>query len=96
MTAQTRPDSDASSTATLCIEATDVTGTHSVRVSEVEPNVPAGVLAAAIAARMSLPDNVPWALRDDATSVFLDDQRAVGDQIRPEARVTVTPRTHLG
>jgi hypothetical protein len=96
MTEQNQSGSDASATAALCIEATDVTGTHTVRVSSVEPNVPAGVLAAAIAARMSLPDNVPWALRDDATSVFLDDQKAVGDQIRPDAKVTITPRTHLG
>ncbi len=96
MAAQNRPESDGPATATLCLEATDVTGTHTVRLSAVEPNVPAGVLAAAIAARMSLPDNVPWMLRDDATSVFLDEQRAVGDQIRPDAKVTITPRTHLG
>jgi hypothetical protein len=45
---------------------------------------------------MSLPSDVPWALRDDATSAFLDDGVAIGDQIRTHARLTVTPKTHLG
>jgi hypothetical protein len=84
------------STATLCLEATDVTGTHSVRVSDVQPAVPAGALASAIAARMSLPESVPWALRDDLSSMFLDDAAPIGEQIRSEAHLTLTPRTHLG
>jgi len=53
-------------------------------------------VASSLAAWMKLPDNVPWGLRDDSSSRFLDDELPVGDQIRPGARVTVTPKTHLG
>jgi hypothetical protein len=43
-----------------------------------------------------LPENVPWALRDEQTSAYLDDARPIGEQLHPGARVTVTPKTHLG
>ncbi len=77
-------------------EAADVTGTHRVVADDVQRSLPAGAVAKALASRMSLPENVPWGLRDDATSAFLDDQQPIGDQIRPGTSVTVTPKTHLG
>ena len=80
----------------LSFEVTDVTGTHTVVASDVQPSLPAGAVANALANRMSLPADVPWALRDDRTSVFLDDSLAIGDQIETDARLTVTPKTHLG
>jgi hypothetical protein len=82
--------------ATFDFEATDVTGTRTVVARGVQRTLPAGAVANALANRMSLPTNVPWALRDETTSVFLDDTTAIGDQIGPDARVTVTPKTHLG
>ena len=90
------PNSDSSATATLTLEATDVTGTHTLELDGVQESIPAGLLAQAIAARMELPQNVPWALRDDATGMFLEDARPIGDQVESASKVTVTPKAHLG
>jgi hypothetical protein len=80
----------------LSFEAGDVTGTHSVVANDVQKTLPAGTVARALAARMSLPQNVPWALRNESTSAFLEDDKPIGEQLEPGARVTVTPKTHLG
>jgi hypothetical protein len=80
----------------LSFEAGDVTGTHSVIANDVQRTLPAGMVAKALAARMSLPQNVPWALRNESTSAFLDDDKPIGDQLAPGAKVTLTPKTHLG
>jgi len=88
------PESPAA--ATFSFEATDVTGMHRVVASEVQRALPAGAVAKALAVRMSLPENVPWALRDESTSAFLDDDKPIGEQIELGAKVTVTPKTHLG
>jgi hypothetical protein len=92
----TGSDSTTSPTATLTLEATDVTGTHTLEVSGVDESLSAGLLAQAIAARMELPQNVPWALRNDATGAYLEDNRAVGEQITTEAKVSIVPKAHLG
>lgn len=76
-------------------EAVDVTGTYRVAADDVQRSLPAGAVAKALASRMSLPDNVPWGLRSEA-SVFLNDEEPIGDQIEPGTSVTVTPKTHLG
>jgi hypothetical protein len=44
-------------------EAADVTGTHLIDARDVHRATPAGAVAQALAARMELPQNVPWALR---------------------------------
>ena len=80
----------------ISFEAADVTGTHSVVARDVQATALAGAVAKAVAASMRLPENVPWALRDDSTSAFLDDEKPIGEQLTPNARVTVTPKTHLG
>ena len=80
----------------LDFEATDVTETHKVVATDVQPDLPAGAVASALASRMSLPTDVPWGLRDNRTSAFLDDNVAIGDQILTDASLTVTPKTHLG
>jgi hypothetical protein len=77
-------------------EAADVTGTHLIDARDVQRNTPAGAVALALAARMDLPQNVPWALRDDRTGNYLDEERAIGEQIESEARLTLHPKTHLG
>jgi len=76
-------------------EVTDVTGTKRMPV-EMEGELTADDAAQTVAAMMALPNNVPWVLREDASSAYLQGDRAIGDQLRPGARVTVTPRTHLG
>ena len=83
-------------TATLSLRASDVTGTQTVEASDVQYDLPAGVVASALADGMSLPSNVAWALRDDTTTVFLDDALPIGEQIAPDAQLTVTPKAHLG
>ena len=82
--------------APFSFEVTDVTGTNSFVASDVQRTIPAGAVASALADRMSLPSNVPWTLRDETSSAFLDDTVAIGDQIADRARVTITPKTHLG
>ena len=74
--------------------ATDVTGSLEMEAA-LQPSVPAGAAALALAQRMQLPTDVPWALRDDR-GAFLDDERQIAEQIEENARVTLTPKTHLG
>ena len=83
-------------TDTFTLEAVDVTRTQSVVAEDIQPSLPAEAVARALAARMSLPLNVPWALRDDSTSAFLDDRTPIGEQLAPGSQVTVVPKTHLG
>jgi len=79
----------------LAFRATNVTGSTEIPV-EVGRGNRAGAVTAAIAQRMSLPDDVVWALRDDASSALLDEGRPIGDQLAPGAHVTMIPKTHLG
>jgi hypothetical protein len=90
-----RPTSSPSAHGGLQIFASNVTGTHEVPV-DVGPGLSAGDVANSIVSLMSLPADVPWALRDDGSSAYLDSERPIGDQIEPGARVTITPKTHLG
>jgi len=76
------------------LRATDVTGSLELE-AELQPSVPAGAVAQTLAQRMELPTDVPWALRDDR-GAFLDDERQIGEQLEADARVTLTPKTHLG
>ena len=80
----------------LSFEVTDVTGSQTVVASEVPLSISAGAVATALADRMSLPTDVPWTLRDEASAAFLAEDVAIGDQIGDEARLTITPKTHLG
>ena len=89
------PTSPPSPPESLQIYASNVTGTHEMPV-DVIPNLRAGDVTDSIVSLMSLPADVPWALRDDGSSVYLDSERPIGDQIEPGARVTITPKTHLG
>jgi hypothetical protein len=79
----------------LSFTANDVTGTFQVTV-EVEPELLARAVTESLAEQMSLPKNVPWALREDSSSAFLLDDQPIGEQIEPGASVTVTPKSHLG
>ena len=76
------------------LRATDVTGSLEIE-AEMQTSVPAGAAALSLAQSMSLPTDVPWALRDDR-GAFLDEERQIGDQIGADEKVTLTPVTHLG
>lgn len=93
----TEPDrrSAPSGPALLAFHVTNVTRNLEIPV-EIGSGIRVDAVTAAIAQRMSLPDDVVWALRDDDTSAFLDEGRAIGDQIAPGAHVTMIPKTHLG
>jgi hypothetical protein len=78
----------------LAFQATNVTGTQELPV-EFRRNLSARAVTDSIANRMALPDDVPWTLRDDDSSAYLDEERPIGDQIAPGARLTITPKTHL-
>ena len=90
----TTPDAPAAETVRLV--ASDVT--RSFRTTDsFDAGTPAGVCAAALARRFSLPENTPWSLRNDATGGILADAKPIGQQVvGPEAQVTLHPRTHLG
>ena len=77
-------------------EARDVTGTHVLKARNVQRSTPAGAVASALAARMALPRNVPWMLREDSTGALLDESKPVGDQIESGAKVVLSPKAHLG
>ncbi len=78
--------------------ARDVTGTHDMNVEGIPRGTPSGVVAQSLAARMELPGNVPWSLRNDRTGSWLRDDLALDEQIKDdsEAQLTLTPKTHLG
>lgn len=79
----------------LRFRAVTVTGSQELPV-EVGADASVRSVAESIAVRMQLPGDVPWALRDDSNSVYLDDDRPIGDQLDADARVAIAPRTHLG
>ena len=79
----------------LDLLASNVTGTRNLPF-QFDPGLPVRAVTDAIAADMSLPADVPWALRSDDSSAYLDDGRPIGDQLEPGSRVTLTPRSHLG
>ena len=76
------------------LTAVDVTGSFEVE-AQPQPALPAGVVARALAARLSLPDNVPWGLHD-GEGTFLQDDVPISEQIESGAKVTVVPKAHLG
>jgi hypothetical protein len=81
---------------TLHLEARDVTGTHVLEARNVQRSTPTGALASSLAARMALPRNVPWMLRDDVSGAVLDEAKPIGEQIESGAKVVLSPKAHLG
>lgn len=79
---------------TMTIQASNVTGSAVLPV-EVERSLPGSAVAKTIASMMALPADTTYALRDDQSSVYLDD-RPIGEQVAPGAQVTLAPKTHLG
>ena len=76
------------------LRATDVPGSLEIE-AELQTSVPACAAARSLAQSLDLPSDVPWALRDDR-GAYLDDERQIGEQIEADAKVTLTPKTHLG
>jgi hypothetical protein len=83
----------------LNVTVRDVTGTHHAQL-QLDPHLRVGAVAEAVANQMTLPADTSWALRDDSTAAFLDDEVAIGDAVRSDDRTSVdlvaTPRAHLG
>ncbi len=91
----TEPTAAGGSHELLSFEVSNVTGTQQIPV-ESPPQLPVRIVTESISHEMALPGDVPWSLRDDGSSAYLDEDAAIGDQIQPGSRVTVVPRTHLG
>ena len=81
---------------TLSFHAYDVTGSFSVNATDIQGALPVSTVATTVATMMHLPENVPYALRDDRSSMYLDDSMPIGDAIKSGATLTITPKTHLG
>ncbi len=82
--------------ATLDFEVSNVTDTRSFAASGVDASLPANAVAKALSAELNLPQNVCWLIRDDQSAAFLEEGKAIGEQLSPGSRVTLTPRAHLG
>ena len=80
----------------VSLSAQDVTGTISLEKENIQGSLPVSAVASSLVSEMQLPENVPWGLRNDQTSEFLDDEKSIGEQIESGNSVTVTPKTHLG
>lgn len=79
----------------LEFEAIDVTGTRTVHVSDVDRRTAVGVVSKALAARMSLPETMPFSLFNGQGAV-LEDDKPIAEQIKPGETVSLVPRAHLG
>jgi hypothetical protein len=79
----------------LTFFASNITGSQGVPI-EIDGGLTVRSVTESIADRMALPSDVAWALRDDDSSAYLDDNQPIGSQIGPGSRVTITPKTHLG
>ena len=82
-------------TENLPFRASNITGTQYLDV-EFGRDLSVRSVTDSIVHRMALPTDVTWTLRDDSSSVYLDDDRPIGDQLARDANVTITPRAHLG
>jgi hypothetical protein len=81
---------------TLSFEARDVTGSRVLHARGVSRAALASSVGTALAARLALPRNVPWMLRDDHSGAVLDADKPIGDQIESGAKVVLSPKAHLG
>jgi len=80
---------------TLTVEVQNVTRTRRVEAT-FQRNLRADAAAATLASRLSMPANTPYALRSSRTAGFLDDAKALGEQVTPGEELTLTPKSHLG
>ncbi len=80
----------------LDFTATDVTGTNELEFPSIDGYRLTSDVATSVAEAMELPTTVPWALRDDDSARMLQDDRPLGSQIRPGAKLVVIPKSHLG
>ncbi len=81
----------------LAFTATDVTTSRVVDFSGVDGYRTASELATSIAATLELPENTPYALRDNNRGRMLRDDVSVGSQLPAEgSELTLVPKSHLG
>jgi hypothetical protein len=86
-----RPDA---AEAMIRFHAQGVTGADSIEV-QFQRTTPGEAVARSLADMLGMPEDTSYGLRNDGTSAYLED-RAIGEQIEPGARLTVVPKTHLG
>lgn len=93
----TTPEQVNGSPRTMKLQVRDITGTYTARL-ELNPEVRVSAVAESVASRMSLPTETSWAIRDDRTAAFLDEDAAIGDVLGTEGNpeVSLVPKAHLG
>jgi hypothetical protein len=76
----------------------DVTDSIELEVTDVPRGTPTSAVAQTMASRMELPGEVTYALRDERSGTWLQDDRALDEQIAEDADVTLrlTPKARLG
>jgi hypothetical protein len=82
----------------LSLEVSEVTGSRTLEMEGIDGHRTAADLARSMAAMLELPENQPYALRDEDSQRMLLDEQPVGSQISPTTRprLTVIPKARLG
>ena len=83
----------------LRLAVRDVTGTHTAEL-DLDPELRVGEVAETLAERLSLPRDTAWALRDEVTAGFLDDDASIGEAVERDGdtrtSLVLTAKAHLG
>ena len=76
----------------------DVTDSLELEVADIQRGTTVSSVAQAMASRMELPGEVTYALRDERSGHWLQDDLALDEQLEDEADVTLrlTPKARLG
>jgi hypothetical protein len=81
----------------MAFSVSEVTGMRVLDVEGVNGHRTAGDVAASLASMLELPDNTPYAIRDDATARMLADDEPLGSQVPATgSRLVLIPRSQLG
>ena len=82
----------------LSLEVSEVTGSRTLEVDQIDGHRTSADLARTMAAMLDLPENQPYALRDEDSQRMLLDDHPIGSQVSKTTRprLTVIPKARLG
>lgn len=83
-------------TATLSLEASDVSGQRVVEKHDVPADMTVGELVRSLLAEMQLPENVPYQIRLDREGRHVNYSERVSDAFQTGDRVTIQPSIDAG
>jgi len=96
-TEEVLPTTRSGGSRTVSFTARDIAGLNEITVTDMPGEAPVGDVARSLANRLNLPTDVPWSLRNDRSGEYLKDDADLASQVQEAgAKLTMTPRTHLG